>query len=245
MTNINPQSLGTDVKVIAHMVVGPGEADRFLAAALAHANDWADVIHVALDPHATESERYAAISGADYVTRVEGPSFIEHEGKFRTEAWRQMEETCKPLDDDFVVCIDADEVIVDAEAVRRGIKEYPGQRLSVLFHHMWDNRHYRVDGGWKPHLAWIIIPYRPNAHHADRAMACGREPTYANVIPKRSRAISDILHLGYMRDEDKRMKYDRYMELDGGAYHSGGHIQSIIMTPSLEAWSKGGISWLT
>ena len=114
MTLTTPPYLGTDVRVIAHMVVGPGEADRFLAAAIAHANDWADVIHVALDPHATESERYAAIVGADYVTKDEGSSFVEHEGKFRTEAWQQMEEACKPLDDDFIVCIDADEVIVDA-----------------------------------------------------------------------------------------------------------------------------------
>jgi len=229
------------MRIIAHMVVGPGEADRFLKAVLGRVNDWADVIHVALDPVAGDEEELLAVQMANHATRVESPTFVEHEGRFREAAWRQMEETVKPELGDYIVCIDADEIIVNAAAVRKAIREYPGKRLGVKFHHMWDKDHYRSDGQWRPHVAHIIIPYQPNGHHVDRAMACGREPTYAQNLPMHGQPVSDILHLGYMREQDKQAKYDRYMLLDGGAFHSNAHIKSIIMQPSLERWAKGGL----
>jgi len=229
------------MRIIAHMVVGPGEADRFLTTVLSRVADWADVTHVALDPMAGDSERIAATIDSNYVTRVEAPSFVEHEGRFREAAWRQMEEVVEPELGDYIVCIDADEIIADATALRKAVKEYPGMRLGVTFHHMWNGTHYRVDGQWRPHLAHIIIPFQFNAHHVDRALASGREPSYAQNVPMHGQPVSDILHLGYVRDEDKQMKYDRYMALDGGKYHSNAHIKSIIMTPSLERWSKGGL----
>lgn len=228
------------MRIIGHMVVGPGEADRFLSEVLLRANDWADVIHVSLDQMAGGDEEIMSRSLADFTTR--SPlTFPEHEGRFRESAWRQMEETVEPELGDYIVCIDADEIIHDAPAVRKAIRGFAGKRLGVTFHHMWDKEHYRVDGQWRPHIAHIIIPYQPFGHHVDRAMACGREPTYAQTIPMHGQPVSDILHLGYLRDEDKQMKYDRYMSLDGGAFHSNAHIKSILMTPSLERWMKGGL----
>jgi hypothetical protein len=228
------------MRIIAHMVVGPGEADRFLATVLERVSDWADIVHVALDLVATDNEDMASRKAADYVTRL-STTFVEHEGRFREEAWHQMEDVVQPELGDYIVCIDADEIIHDAAAVRKGIKEFPGKRLGVTFHHMWNGTHYRVDGQWRPHVAYIIIPYRFQGHHADRLMASGREPTYAQNVPVHGHPVSDILHLGYLRDEDKRMKHDRYMLLDGGKFHSNAHIQSIMMTPSLERWAKGGL----
>ena len=228
------------MRIIGHMVVGPGEADRFLGTVLGRANDWADVMHVALDLTANNDDEHVSRSRADYVTRTVN-TFTTHEGKFRQEAWHQMEEAVEPELGDYIVCIDADEIIHNAPAVRKAIREFPGKRLGVTFHHMWDGTHYRVDGQWRPHVAHIIIPYQFYGHHVDRAMACGREPTYAQTIAMHGMPVSDILHLGYLRDEDKQMKYDRYMALDGGKFHSNAHIQSIIMKPSLERWTKGGL----
>ena len=227
------------MRIIAHMVVGSGESDRFLAAVLGRVLDWADDVHVSLDVDATDADE--EVAGRFAVATRSELAFADHEGRFRESAWRQMEAALSPELDDYIVCIDADEIIVDAAAVRKAIKQYAGLRLGVRFHHMWNGTHYRIDGQWAPHVAYIIIPFMENAHHVDRALACGREPSYAQTLPTHGQPVSDIIHLGYMRDEDKRMKYDRYMALDGGKFHSNAHIQSIMSTPSLERWEKGGL----
>ena len=44
-------------------------------------------------------------------------------------------------------------------------------------------------------------------------------------------------HLGYVRDEDKQAKYERYMRLDGGDFHARAHLESIIdPDPELLPW---------
>jgi hypothetical protein len=44
-------------------------------------------------------------------------------------------------------------------------------------------------------------------------------------------------HLSYIKDEDKKAKFDRYMKLDGGAFHANNHILSIMdEDPVLVDW---------
>ena len=227
--------------IIAHMVVGPGEADRYLDPVLARVSEVAEVIHVALDPFATPHEKNVALNWADSVTHTEEPGFTEHEGQFRTRAWMDMEQTIGPEMDDSILIIDADEYIHDPDAVRRAGRLYPGYRIGFTFYHMWNEESYRTDGAWAPSVANIMIPYRKGGRHADRKMACGREPMYAQNIPTQGIAASAMLHYGYCDDADKTAKYVRYTTLDGGRYHSLNHIKSIIQTPSLERWEKGGL----
>ena len=232
---------GVSGMIIAHMVVGPGEADRYLDPVLARVSEVADVIHVALDPFATPYEKNVALIWADSVTHTETPGFLEHEGKFRTRAWMDMEQTVGPEVGDTILLIDADEFIFDPEAVKKAGREYPNQRLGFTFYHMWGDDSYRIDGAWAPHMAWILIPYRKGGRHADKKMACGREPLYARNETQVGVSVSDILHYGYYDDADKTEKYVRYSTHDGGRYHSGAHIKSIIQPPSLERWEKGGM----
>lgn len=83
------------MRIIAHMAVGPGETDRFLAAVLTRVNDWADVIHVGLDRMATGDDEITARSLSTYTTR--SPlTFVEHEGRFRESIWHQMEDAVVP-----------------------------------------------------------------------------------------------------------------------------------------------------
>lgn len=77
---------------------------------------------------------------------------------------------------------------------------------------------------------------------------CGSEPTYVSesMVDRRFQTYRYIhnsglfmKHLSYIKDEDKRKKYERYAELDGGAFHAGAHIQSIIDPPekvTLDTW---------
>ncbi len=228
------------MRIIAHMVVGPGEADRYLEQVLDRVQTWADALFVGIDPVAGPDEVGLAQAYADAWT-VMHRTWEDHEGFFRQEAWFHMEHALMPEHDDFIVLIDADEVVHEYQMVRQAAKDYPGQRLAFTFHEMWSEDHYRVDGHWKPYDAWVMIPYRKGAAFRDRALACGREPSYAHLVPKVGSPIARMLHYGYARSEDRQAKYERYMKLDGGQYHNPNHLKSILMTPSLEPWKRGGL----
>lgn len=221
------------------MVVGPGEARRYLEPVLERAQMWADYLHVTLDREASEEEMSLVAFRAD------GWEFIDltwedHESRFRSEAWRMLELTdIEP--GDFVMCLDADEVVIDHAMVKPAALEYPGHRITWRFHEMWSESQYRIDGYWKPYTASIMFPYRPGGQFNDRALACGREPTYATLLPQ-SNTVGNILHYGYSKLEDRQYKYDRYMRLDGGRFHARSHLDSILADkPGLEVWDKGGL----
>ena len=56
-------------------------------------------------------------------------------------------------------------------------------------------------------------------------------------------------HIGYIRDEYKQAKYDRYMSLDKGEFHNIAHLESILDDNTvLIPWgiiedNKMGLSW--
>ena len=227
------------MRVFCHMVVGPGEADRYLSSVLDRCLLWADVVHVTLDSRAGSEEQDIVSLRADMWERL-SISWEDHEGRFRGEAWRMLE-----LSDiepgDFVVCLDADEVIVENAIVKPAAKEFPGHVVPFRFHEMWTSNLYRTDGHWKPYPGGIMFPYMKNGYFQDKAVACGREPTYATLLP-RAKIVGNVLHYGYATDADRHAKYERYMRIDGGKYHSLTHLQSIASTnPTLESWNKGGL----
>lgn len=227
------------MRVIAHMVVGPGEAERYLDQTLTRIQLWADLIYCAIDARASTDEfdvvRYRATHW-----QVLGSTWEDHEGKFRQAAWASMEQAVNPTGQDFILAIDADEVVHDYAMVQLAAREYPNSRIGFKFHEMWSPTHYRVDGKWKPYEAFIMFPYKPSGIFKDRPIACGREPTYVGTLPI-ARVVSDMLHYGYARPGDRKYKLERYMRLDGGKYHDVNHLRSIGHTPALEPWIKGGL----
>jgi len=227
------------MRIIAHMVVGPGEYDRYLPQVLERITWWADDIHVGFDKGAGEEE-FRLVSDVTYHRNFLPLSWSDDEGKFRQAAWDDMVREMKPTAEDYILCIDADEVIVQHELVKRAVREFAGQRLAFKFHEMWDETHFRIDGFWKPYLAGVLFPYRPGGRIRQQAMACGREPTYVSNLPTKKLSIADILHYGYAREADRQAKYERYMALDAGRYHNVRHLQSIIQPASLKEWRGGG-----
>ena len=225
--------------IIAHMVVGEGEADRYLDQTLERVTWWADKTHVVLDNPATQAETEIVDKWADS-WQHSNYTWVDHEGEFRQNAWNLMETNWRPTPNDHIVIIDADETVVQYDTIQKASQQHAGKRLGFRFHEMWSPTHYRIDGFWKPYVAHIMIPYQPHGHFKDRPIASGREPTYAANIPRVDIPIADLLHYGYADDADKASKYVRYKTLDGGKYHNPSHIQSIIRTATLQEWTKGG-----
>jgi len=226
--------------VIAHMVVGPGEAGRYLQECLYRAARASDIVHVALDAEAGEEEVEVVSQVASQWDRLP-IRWEDHEGRFRQAAWDMMVRQVQPRAGDMVLLLDADELIVSPEASHDMMRLKAGHRLPFRFYEMWSSSQYRVDGLWAPYVAEIAIPYRDGARFNDRALACGRQPTYVSDVPRFGNQVGEILHYGYARPEDRVAKYERYMRLDGGRFHNADHLKSIILPPSLKPWTKGGL----
>lgn len=223
------------------MVVGPGEAARYLDAVLERAFIVSDEIVCFLDPSTDRDTEELCADYTNHVVRSYEHSWGGHEGLFRQGAWDALTFTVNPTHDDHILILDADELIVDTDAVEKAVRDYPQHRLGFLFHEMFTMSDYRTDGHWKPYPAWIMIPFRKGGRIAERAMASGREPTYAANIRRVDTPIANVLHYGYAKAADRHRKFERYMELDGGNYHSIDHLRSIIQTPQLAAWEGGGL----
>lgn len=226
--------------IVAHMIVGPGEAKRYLPQTLKATRAWADVVHVALDLKAGEEETEIVEAYADFFNPL-FRTWTEHEGKFRQAAWNEMEVQIQPSNSDHILVIDADEIIVEHERVKAAAKDFPGKRVGFLFHEMWSATAYRTDLFWKPYKAWIMFPYRPDGRFRDRFLACGREPTYVPTLPMVGNPVANLLHYGYAMESDRKKKYDRYMKIDGGKYHNLNHLKSIMYPPELVEWKGGGL----
>ena len=229
-------------KLVANMV-GRNEASRYLDEVLTHLRTVVDEI-VFTDDCSDDDTMTVAKKYTDHVYQTTEPLFTVHEGKLRTQAWHNLTQHVDA--EDWVLAIDCDELLW-SERPNINIRKLMGDPrydvINVKFYHMWNPTHYRVDKAWAPNNSTRLFKFFYGGKYADRRLACGSEPDYVNSLVRRRRYNADsglaMQHLGYMRDEDKQAKYDRYMTLDGGDFHAIKHIQSIMdPDPTLIGWNK-------
>jgi glycosyltransferase involved in cell wall biosynthesis len=217
------------------------EADRYLPQVLESISKVADKIVITDDGSTDDSVKIARLY-TDIIYELGSSSFEEHEGKLRQIAWDNLCNHAK--EDDWILCIDADEVLYTDHLklpFETLMKQTRYHVLGVRFFHMWNENQFRVDKAWMPNVGSRIFRFKENGSFADRKLACGSEPSYIQQWIRERRFMVDsgfdIKHLGYLTDEDKQMKYERYMKLDHGDYHSLAHIKSIIdPNPTLVDW---------
>jgi hypothetical protein len=175
--------------------------------------------------------------------------FTTHEGRLRRYAWLNLENHA--AEGDWIIAIDCDEMLYDSSDItktdiRQILNSSEKDVVNVRFYHMWNNTQYRVDKLWAPNNSSRIFRFMSGAMFRDRALACGSEPTYVtDLINQRNYFVNSNLimqHLGYIKDEDKQSKYERYSTLDGGEFHALNHINSIVdPNPVLINWGNFGI----
>lgn len=199
------------------MIVGPGEGDRHLPRALDAAKAWADGIEIVDD------------SGED---------FRKDESLVRNRLMWMLDQDAH--EGDLVVILDADEVLEglrgeDPRPILERMAAEPAVCWGVTFFHLWapDGSAFRLDGAWAPSAGVRIYRHVPGARIEPRAMACSPVPLPLGVQAGAPLAPLRIAHWGYARPEDRPVKYERYRELDGGAFHASAHIESIMAEPTL------------
>jgi glycosyltransferase involved in cell wall biosynthesis len=225
--------------VIYGMICIRNEADRYLETVLAHHVPMLDDLVVYDDCSTDDSARIAARYGRVITRSWAVPSFAEHESRFREAGWQALVEELEPRHrQDWILCFDADEFLMaPPETVRAAVVESDAagyEAIQVRIHEIFDDSEgpkRRVDGFWGAITAPRLVRYRAGARFLDREMGCGSAPVFSGVACRSFTEQIAIWHLGYLRDEDRLAKYERYVGKPG---HSRSHIESILTEPTLE-----------
>lgn len=225
-------------------MIGRNESSRFLEDVLQRLSTQVDKI-IFTDDCSTDNTPEIAAKYAE-VFQTPEQLFNVHEGKLRAFAWGNLEKFASV--GDWVVAIDCDEKLYHSDDVpiKDVLSTSPFDVVNVRFYHMWNETQYRVDKLWTPNNSTRIFRYLENGGFNNRQLACGSEPTYVGeMIARKNYWVNSKLmmqHLGYIKDEDKISKHERYSQLDGGAFHQLDHINSIIDNdPVLINWGNFGI----
>lgn len=222
--------------IIANMI-GRNEANSYLKPVLERLSKQVDLIVFTDDASDDDTPEIAESYGAK-VFRMPEPTFRVHEGRIREQSWQNLESVL-PSQDAFILAIDCDEQLFETRyELRDLVKQDNYWVINIEFYHMWNETQFRVDKAWRPHQSTRLFRYMPDGHFLDRQLACGSEPTYVQQLIRSGLYLREsglaMKHLSYIRDEDKKAKFQRYSEIDGGAFHANDHILSIMdSNPSL------------
>ena len=230
--------------MIYAQMIGRNESSRFLEDVLQKLSSQVDKI-IFTDDCSTDNTPEIAAKYAEVFQSPE-PLFKVHEAKLRAYAWGNMEKFAKK--GDWIVAIDCDEKLFHLENIdiRTALSQSPQDVVNVRFYHMWNENQYRVDKLWAPNNSSRIFRFVEGGGFANRKLACGSEPTYVSDWIRQGNFWKDsklvMQHLGYILDQDKQIKHERYTEIDGGEFHNLSHINSILDTnPVLIDWGTFGI----
>jgi glycosyltransferase involved in cell wall biosynthesis len=221
------------------------EADRYLDHALCAVTPAVDDVFVYDDQSSDHTVDVARGHGAHVWVRPDHvPPFLVHEGAFRQGAWDAFCATVGPELGDWILAVDADELLVAngdagsrlvaaAEQAFRRNKLARLIRIPEIFDVHDGIPQARTDGWWGKIQGSRFFAYQPNGRFTDRAMGSGSEPSY--IQSHVGLEVDDLwlLHFGYARFEDRTAKHDRYAGRSG---HADAHVASILTEPFLQAW---------
>lgn len=229
-------------KLIASLVVR-NEVSRYLEPCIASLLEYCDEVRVLDDGSVDGTEE--VLLGVDGVEVLLSPSstFYQHEGQTRQ---RLLEHTLEG-NPTHILAIDADEMVSSGTAVRDAVSG-DGDVWTLKMTEIWaaneSSLYVRTDRQWSPRPVPILyrVPDNGDLRILDRQLACGREPVQIRQHRRPIHLDVQVLHFGWTNPEQRELRYARYTEHDGGAFHASAHLLSILDGKEIlkrEDWPEG------
>lgn len=213
------------------MMVMKNEADRYLRQSLVSLREVCDAIFIADDRSTDDSVSVALEFGIVWSPPDEVPTFMEDESAFRQAAWTAMTETFDLDENDWILSLDADEVVAfhreDFESLigKAGEKDAFSLRIHEVYQILDGRPQERCDGFWGDIFGVRLARYNDFSFFRNKKMGGGSIPLREDMVIATSNL--HLLHLGYLSPEDRQAKFDRYSGMANHG-HNPTHIQSII-----------------
>lgn len=212
------------------------EADRHLMSTLDCIMEMNAYAYITDD--ASTDDTVELINQYGFTVRTnERPMFWEHEGKMRQNHLEWMDQFCK--DGDWILALDADETISRPDGLEELVRQAEmmgDQAIGLQLYEFWTGVEYRIDGYWCGTMTPRLYRWKPGGQIADKPMGCGSEPTYVQSVRAFRQDRCDLLHWGYVRNEDRIRKHAAYKARLGGHGHNTTHVDSIVTEPTLRTY---------
>ena len=199
------------------MMMVRNEGDRYLEQQLKLLRDHIDYA-VFLDNNSSDNTVDAikrTLDGhVDYKIIHNDTSGFDNESKSRSRLWGEVVKT----NPDWILALDADEI--PEKKLLDKLPELMENKAVDIYafkvYDMWREGFYREDELWKPSYWTLMIRYQPKFKYKyqRKKIHCDRLPYNAVTTLTVCNYPLKVQHLGWLRDEDKKKKYDRYMSLD-------------------------------
>ncbi len=233
------------------LTVARNEADRYFLSMLNAVARLVDQAFVFDDQSDDDNRTVDAARHYGCEVAIRGddePSFLQSEGGFRQAAWSAFEALCEPAEGDWVLSLDADEIVAGPNLVQTLRYELPRRAMdggydsvvlpiAEVFGVSGGIPQVRTDGYWGSISAPRLFAYHKGGKFMDRKMACGSEPTYVAKCRKLPQEHVGIVHYGYCDQADRLKHYQRYV---GAGGHAESHIASILTEPVTKPWTLSG-----
>ena len=222
------------MKLVASMIAR-NEMGRYLKLVIPHLLTFVDEIRIVDD--GSDDGTYEWLSGEPVVLRRNTQSvFDDDEGIARHQCF-EWTLAGKPT---HILAIDCDEFVSDGVKLRAAVEDDPDMAVwTLLVCEVWEatpeSLWLRTEQTWLPTRSPIL--YRaPDAvsnvwRIPPRKLASGREPSgvvMEYVAGNKIDLAVDLLHFGWANASERKARYRRYAEGDGGEFHAGSHIESIL-----------------
>lgn len=208
------------MKVVGYGICGPGEADRYMEATLKEFDRLCDEV-VICGNNVTDKER-------DLIAKY-GFTLVEDNREWGKHQWRikqdLVEGHIKPLEPDFCVCLDMDEVF-DKTFTREAFLELEkiGWSYSFFIANLWDD-------GYNDHWSfWNVRAWKWNGNTkwAQKPLHCGLAPEWTYHSTRYAPFI--VKHYGLKDKKDRDRKIERYKKYDPNAQYIGKAFYDALLT---------------
>ena len=208
------------------------EAQRYLKDMILHTTKYVDE-YVIIDDASTDNTEAIikdVLKNKKLYYIKNNISMFHEEYKLRIKQWKETIKT----NPDWILFLDADEIFENkiVSDIKYMILNDEVDAYCFRLYDMWKPNYYRDDEYWSAHKSYrpFLIRYQPKFKYKfiKQNQHCGRMPK--NVL-RLNYINSDIRlkHLGWLKDEDKKQKYERYMKLDkDGKYGNLKQYESIL-----------------